>query len=120
MRGILAVLSLATLLPLCSGCLAMPNIFHPGTEPHQQARAQVFEPYPEREPGPEIVGGRPREYRDPRAEVLRVQPRLGEPLLLPYPPGQMPPPAAGPQIAYPPTVVCPPQATSLPTGAVGP
>ena len=113
-------LGLLVLLVASSGCLALPNIFHPGTEAHQQARAQVFEPYPETEPGPQIVGGRPREYQYPRAEILRVQPRLGEPLLLPYPPSQAPPPVGQPQIAYPPTVVMPPNATSLPTGAVGP
>lgn len=61
-----------------AGCrnLASPNWFHPGPAEYQQARAQHYDPYPENEPGPELVGVRPREYENPRAEVLRVQPRL--------------------------------------------
>ncbi|MGA2620889.1 MAG: hypothetical protein ABSF26_24975 [Thermoguttaceae bacterium] len=61
-----------------SGCLAPPRLLHPGTEKQQQARAQRFEPYPEPDTGPPIVGARPPDYQYPRAEVLRVQPRLGE------------------------------------------
>ena len=34
------------------------------------------DPFPEKETGPEIVGGRPMGYGDPRAEVLRVQPPM--------------------------------------------
>ncbi|MGD0897085.1 MAG: hypothetical protein ABR915_04570 [Thermoguttaceae bacterium] len=66
-------------------CVAPPQIFHPGTEGQQQARAQRFDPYPENDVGPAIAGGRPQEYGSPRAEVLRVQPRLDGPLLAPCP-----------------------------------
>ena len=108
MRGILSLIVLFAVLPACSGPnrLATPNLVHPGTEEHQQARAQVFEPYPENEPGPPIVGARPREYQDPKAEVLRVQPRLGDPILAPSPQCQTPqPPIAQPSIMTPPSAI---------------
>ncbi len=53
-----------------------PNWSHPGPAEYQQRQAQMFDPYPETEPGPEIVGARPMEYDKPAAEVLRVQPPL--------------------------------------------
>jgi hypothetical protein len=68
------------------GCLAPPRLLNPGSEKQQQRRAELFEPYPENDVGPPIVGGRPREYASPRAEVLRVQPRMTEPSLAPCPP----------------------------------
>ena len=112
MRGILSLIALSVPLPICGGCLALPNLAHPGTEAHQQARAQVFEPYPENEPGPPIVGARPREYQDPRAEVLRVQPRIGEPILAPCATSPAPeaPIAQPPIVTAPPAVYCPPAA----------
>ena len=67
----------AMVLPLgLAGCrgLARPNWFYPGTAERQQAQAEQFDPYPENEPGPEIVGARPLEYEKPVAEVRRVQP----------------------------------------------
>jgi hypothetical protein len=113
MRWILSMIALSAVLPACCGCLAVPNLSHPGTEAHQQARAQVFEPYPENEPGPPIVGARPREYQDPRAEVLRVQPRQGEPILAPCPASQVPQaPIAQPTIiTQPPAIYYPPGVT---------
>jgi hypothetical protein len=57
------------------GCrnLQPPNWFQAGPVEYQQSQAQQFDPYPEIEPGPEIVGARPLEYDKPPAEVLRVQ-----------------------------------------------
>ena len=72
----------------------------PGLEAKQQARAQGFEPYPDNDVGPPVVGGRPREYQDPRSSftVLRdmdedriAGSRLGEPILAPCPQSQLPP-----------------------------
>jgi len=115
MRGILSLIALSAVLPICCGCrcLATPDLSHPGTEAHQQARAQVFEPYPENEPGPPVVGARPREYQDPRAEVTRVQPRLGEPILVPCPPSGVPqaPVAQPPVVTPPPAIYYPPGMT---------
>ena len=45
-------------------------------ERYEQNVAQRFDPYPSVGFGPEVVGGRPREYLTPRAQVLQVQPRL--------------------------------------------
>ncbi len=61
-----------------SGCrgLVPPNWSHPGPAQYQQAQAERFDPYPENEPGPKIVGARPLEYEKPPAEVLRVQPSI--------------------------------------------
>ena len=90
---------LTGLLAAAGGCLAPPRLCGPGSERQQQGRAQLFEPYPESELGPAVAGSRPREYTNPRAEVLRVQPRYGEPLLMPAAPaatGQAPATAPGP------------------------
>jgi hypothetical protein len=113
MRGLLYLIALLALAPMC-GCLATPNIVHPGTEQYQQARARVFEPYPENEPGPPIAGGRPREYMNPVAEVNRVTPRPGEAILWPY--GQAAAQPAQPAIVTPPPQIyvppCPAQPVS--------
>ena len=73
-RIALVLLAMAAVLAT-SGCgsLARPNWFHPGPAVYQQARAEQFDPYPENEPGPAIVGGRPLEYEKPIAEPLRAR-----------------------------------------------
>jgi len=59
-----------------AGCrtLAPPNWFRPGTAKYQQERAHQFDPYPEKESGPPIVGVRPLEYQNPPPEVQRTRP----------------------------------------------
>jgi len=112
MRGIITKISLMALLPACGGCLATPNLAHPGTEPYQQARARVWEPYPENEPGPPVVGARPREYQEPTAEPNRVMPRLGEAVVAPSAQAVPQPPLAQPPIVTaPPAIYNPPCAT---------
>jgi hypothetical protein len=110
MRGLLYLIAVVALLPICTGCrLATPNVVHPGTEQYQQARARVFEPYPENEPGPPIAGGRPREYQTPVAEVNRVTPRPGEAILWPYgQAGAQPAPAQPVIVTQPPQIYVPP------------
>lgn len=39
----------------------------------QRARAQKFDPFPERESGPELVGARPPGFDRPLAEPIRAQ-----------------------------------------------
>ena len=59
---------------LClTGCfnLAPPQWLHPGDAPSQRKRAVRFDPYPENETGPKMVGTRPREFADPLAEPAR-------------------------------------------------
>ena len=110
MRGILSLLVLSAVLPACSGCLALPNLEHPGSVDYQQARAQRFEPYPDNDLGPPVAGARPREYQDPRAEVTRALQRP-EPLPVPCPQSQAP--IAQPAIVAPP-VICYPAETTQP------
>jgi len=58
-----------------AGCrgVAPPNWSHPGTAAYQQSEAERFDPYPENETGPAIVGGRPREFQKPPAEPTRAR-----------------------------------------------
>ena len=121
MRRIVALIALTVALPTCSGCtgpnaLGLPNLAHPGTEAKQQARAQGWEPYPENDVGPPVVGGRPREYQDPPSSftVLRDMDedrmRLGGPSLAPCPQSQVP--ISQPPIITPPAAIyCPPGST---------
>ncbi len=70
----LAALLLFALAPLC-GCadVAVPHLLHPGSEQYQQSRAEVFDPYPLPDVGPDIVGGRPLQYIKPAPWNERVQ-----------------------------------------------
>lgn len=62
------------------GCssMAMPNWSHPGSAAVQQRRALQYDPYPENEPGPPLVGVRPREYDKPPPEPSRARWILGK------------------------------------------
>jgi energy-converting hydrogenase Eha subunit F len=84
-------LLLGTLLTLgIAGCANLkPDWFHPGPAPVQQARAERFDPYPENDIGPPIVGSRPREYQNPVPEVDR-----GRWMSAPPPQGSAPPPGS--------------------------
>lgn len=70
---------LALLMGLClfagAGCQSMglPRLFGPGSAPYQRGVAQQYDPYPETDVAPEIVGGRPREYQQPVAEPARAR-----------------------------------------------
>lgn len=44
---------------------------HPGTIQQQRIRATVHDPYPDQDAGPDVVGGRPRDYQQPLAEPVR-------------------------------------------------
>jgi hypothetical protein len=72
------ILSFVVLLTLTAAdARALPPWMGNATmERHEQNVAQKFDPYPSVGFGPEVVGGRPREYLEPRAQVLQVQPRL--------------------------------------------
>jgi hypothetical protein len=63
--------------PVGSG-IQGPNWNNPGTIAQQQERAIVFDPFANNEIGPEVVGGRPRDFQRPMTEAARAQPfRLG-------------------------------------------
>ena len=71
MRGALILLLMT---PLC-GCAgyASPRISHPGGASLQQSRAVAFDPYPDPDAGPEVVGGRPLAYDQPVPAAVQAQ-----------------------------------------------
>ena len=63
------------LLAGISGCRgSFPNWFRPGTAERQRLNASYHDPYADQNLGPEVVGGRPRDYREQRPEPVRDQP----------------------------------------------
>lgn len=68
---------LAALMMATSGCatngrgLQFPRLFGPGTLDSQRNNASLHDPYPDPEAGPEVVGGRPRDFQKPLAEPVR-------------------------------------------------
>lgn len=54
---------------LLSGCMTDP--FNPGTIWQQRLRATVHDPYSDQDLGPEVVGGRPRDYQQQLPEPVR-------------------------------------------------
>jgi hypothetical protein len=70
----MAVVVALTIIGLgaCAGT-STPRLASPGPAREQRARAQRFDPYPEIESGPQLVGARPREYDRPLAEPVRTQ-----------------------------------------------
>jgi hypothetical protein len=68
------------ILTALAGCqrTAGPCWLHPGSASTQQNRALRYDPYPENEPGPEMVGVRPREYQKPPSEASRARWELGK------------------------------------------
>lgn len=60
---------------VAGGCAGMgrPNWFHPGPAAYQQKRAERFDPYPEPDVAPEVVGARPREFQKPAPEPERAR-----------------------------------------------
>ncbi len=58
-----------------SGCASRPGWGFPwgqGTTDRQKARAVVHDPYTLNDIGPEVSGGRPRDFGDPQAEAKRA------------------------------------------------
>ena len=108
-RFILLRLAAIATLVATSGCKPevhrykrFPNFLSPGWAQQQRADAVAHDPYPVDDAGPEIVGGRPREYQRPLNEVERAR------LALPPPIGLQPIPA----IPVGPPVVTTPYSTS--------
>lgn len=81
---------LLLLFAVClGGCyspyIRTPNFAHPGTAGEQRAAAERFDPYPDPDAGPEVVGGRPPGFTRPLTDTewgRRFVP----------PPGGVPPP----------------------------
>ncbi len=75
MRKTLLNASILVVLLSATGCAGVsgPNWFNPGPAQFQQAQANRFDPYPEDDLGPELVGVRPRDFQEPRAEPTRAR-----------------------------------------------
>ena len=74
-RKLIATLLIAALLlpsAACSPTVVKPQLCDPGWAHQQRARAVEFDPYPQNDVGPEIVGGRPPDYAVPPNEVTRA------------------------------------------------
>jgi hypothetical protein len=103
----------AALVFSVSGCTAeihryvrFPDIMHPGWANQQRIAAIEHDPYPLNDIGPDVVGGRPREYQQPVNEVERAQ--MHAPRPLPFQPVPVPSWPATPQPIVPPPVVTTP------------
>lgn len=68
---VVIVASLLAQLSACSPTIRYPRLASPGTAPLQRYNAEQFDPYPQNDMGPEIVGGRPLDYAVPVSEVNR-------------------------------------------------
>jgi hypothetical protein len=72
-RSVTCNVVLALTLLVVSGCyspyIRYPNFAHPGTAAEQRADAERFDPYPDPETGPEVVGGRPPGFQRPLTET---------------------------------------------------
>lgn len=51
--------------------LEMPRLFQPGPLDYQRNNASLHDPYPDPDAGPQVDGGRPREFQKPLAEPAR-------------------------------------------------
>lgn len=69
--------ALPTLLPLlfaaalAGGCVYRPFDGPPGPLSYQRQNAILHDPYFDNDLGPEVVGGRPREFQKPLPEPVR-------------------------------------------------
>lgn len=75
MKSRLFVAALVMLAFGAGGCagLTLPRLFSPGPARDQRARAQKFDPFPERESAPALAGVRPRDFDRPLEEPVRAQ-----------------------------------------------
>ena len=80
---------IVSLLAATNQVLALPPFFgNADMERQKQDTAVKFDPYPSVGMGPDVGGGRPREYMNPLPPVLQTQTRL--------PPGAVNRPRSGP------------------------
>lgn len=57
----------------------LPDFFNPGTEQQQLHRAEFHDPYPDPYTGPEVVGGRPRDFDRPEQKFT---PKVPPPIVM--------------------------------------
>ena len=70
------LIACAAIAACFAGCASRPGwgfSWGQGTIDRQKSRAAVHDPYPLNDIGPEVVGGRPREFFNPEPEPARNQ-----------------------------------------------
>jgi hypothetical protein len=117
-----------------TGCTAevhryvrFPDFLHPGWARQQRSEAIEHDPYVLNDVGPEVIGGRPREYLQPVNEVERARMNAPPPVAV-QPVPVLSVPATPPVTTTPPVVTTPPVFTApyqqspatSPTGQVRP
>lgn len=67
------LLTLSVMCLSAAGCANgfWPRWTNPGTIQQQRLEATVHDPYSDPDLGPEVVGGRPRDYQQPLPEPVR-------------------------------------------------
>ncbi|MFV1965456.1 MAG: membrane or secreted protein [Pirellulaceae bacterium] len=72
MRFTLPFCCALAILALFSGCgRSRPLLWPVGPVEQQRRNASLHDPYSDNDIGPEVVGGRPREFQKPRPEPVR-------------------------------------------------
>ncbi len=71
-RTLLTTFALAVLALTNAGCTPRRAVGPgPGTVQSQRYEAALHDPYPDGDLGPEVIGGRPRDFQKPLAEPVR-------------------------------------------------
>lgn len=74
MPASIRLIALAVTLAAVTGCgYTRPLLGPQGTIQQQRSEAAVFDPYTANDLGPEVVGGRPRDFQKPLAAPVRQQ-----------------------------------------------
>jgi hypothetical protein len=63
------IVALSVACAALGGCAG--NIFDPGNIYQQRLQATIHDPYSDQDLGPEVVGGRPRDYQQQLPEPVR-------------------------------------------------
>jgi hypothetical protein len=68
-RALLILVVIAVCLPGCG--VSRPKLRAPGTVQQQRANAMMFDPFTDQDVGPEVVGGRPKDFQKPLSDPER-------------------------------------------------
>lgn len=66
---VLLMLAILSVVGCYSPYMRWPELYHPGTANQQRAVAEIYDPYPSPDAGPEVVGGRPPGFERPLTET---------------------------------------------------
>ena len=67
-----ALLLIVVLAVGFTGCnVSRPRLRAPGTVQQQRANAMMFDPFTDEDAGPEVVGGRPKDFQKPLSDTER-------------------------------------------------